>query len=154
MRTRGQGASHSPRLLRERAANPARESQRSRIPAPTAHRGNSPESRLAGDRSIDRNTVIRWPPRAIAGNSDMRDRRASGMRRINDPSFPVRFLLKKKCRAWSLAMKPSLLTTSEWRFIRGGDGRYYTKSSYPYAYWRRLLEHFDRVTIAARVTTE
>jgi len=50
-------------------------------------------------------------------------------------------------------MKPSLLTTSEWRFIRGADG-YYTKSSYPYAYWQRMLGHFDRVTIAARVTTE
>lgn len=50
-------------------------------------------------------------------------------------------------------MKPTLLTTSEWRFIRSGDG-YYTKSTYPYAYWQRLLEHFEHVTIAARVTDE
>lgn len=50
-------------------------------------------------------------------------------------------------------MKPTLLTTSEWRFIRGADG-YYTASTYPYAYWQRLLARFDRVTIAARVTDE
>lgn len=51
-------------------------------------------------------------------------------------------------------MKPSLLTTSEWRFIRGADGQYYTRSIYPYTYWQRLLAHFGRITIAARVTDE
>lgn len=51
-------------------------------------------------------------------------------------------------------MKPSLLTTSEWRFIRGPDGSFYTRSIYPHAYWRRLLAHFERVTVAARVTDE
>lgn len=45
-------------------------------------------------------------------------------------------------------MKPSLLTTSEWRFIRGADGQYYTRSIYPYTYWQRLLAHFGRITIA------
>ncbi len=43
-----------------------------------------------------------------------------------------------------------VLVTSEFRFLQGPDGGFWTPTMFPHAFWRRYLEVFDGVRILAR----
>lgn len=44
-----------------------------------------------------------------------------------------------------------VLITSEYRFVQTPDQRVWTKTAFPYSYWARYLDIFDKVLVMARV---
>lgn len=45
----------------------------------------------------------------------------------------------------------TILLTSELRFYRSPDNKIWTKTAFPYSYWKRYLDSFDQVLVLARV---
>lgn len=43
-----------------------------------------------------------------------------------------------------------VVVTLEYRFDRTPDGKVWTQTTFPYSFWKRYLEVFDRVTVVAR----
>lgn len=63
------------------------------------------------------------------------------------PSGSWRFILSSAMRSTE-AMR--VVVYLEHRFERTPDGRIWTRSSFPYAFWTRYLDTFERVTVVAR----